>query len=425
MKRIVLLASLDTKPREAEYLRERIEEKGFEVVLVDVGYGGTPGADADISAGEVAEAAATSIDAVRENVDTGQASKLMMNGAVILLNGLIREGQCHGVISFGGASNTTLATGVMQTVPLGIPKVMISSTAAMPAYSARYFGSKDITMINAMVDFAGLNHLSRTFLDAGAAAVCGMAAASDGPVTPEVSDRQVAVTGFRFSEVCTQAVIRRLEELGYGVIPFHAQGIGENAFEDTVAQGLFIGVVDVVPAGLSEQLLGGNRAALPERLEAAGRLGIPQVVSTSGFDMISCGPISRRDSGDRLWESRKLAERKYSVPDRFRVEVRTTAEEVAEIATLVATKLNLATGPTKVMIPLRGWSSLSHEGAELHDPESDSAFVPALRRDLRDDVRVEELDLELNTDEFGIALANALHEMIGSMATAHPDSAPK
>lgn len=414
MKNIVMLASLDTKPREAVYLRQRIEEKGFRVTLVDIGYGGAPGTEPHISAEKVAKAAGSSIDAVRRNVDTGEASNLMMNGVVVLLNHLIREQMCDGVISFGGASNTTLATGVMQTIPLGVPKVMISSTAAMPAYSARYFGSKDITMVNSTVDFAGLNQLSRIFLDAGAAAVCGMVAASAGPVTPNVSDRQIAVTGFRFSEICTQAVRHRLEELGYGVIPFHAQGVGENAFEDAVAQGLFVGVADVVPAGLSEQLLGGNRAALPERLEAAGKLGIPQVVSTSGFDMISCGPISRRDSGDHLWESRKLASRSYSVPDRFRVEVRTTAEEIVDIAHVVAAKLNMAVGPTLVMVPTRGWSSLSHERAELHDPESDAAFVPALRRPLRDDIEIQEVEMELNSEEFGVALANALHELIGS-----------
>jgi uncharacterized protein (UPF0261 family) len=417
-KNIVVLASLDTKADEAGYLESRIDELGFTPIVVDFGYGGPPETEASITSTEVAAAVLNDIETVWNLEDTGEASHLMMNGAIIVVNRLLREGRCDGIIAFGGASNTTLATRVMQTVPVGVPKLMISSAAAMPAYSASYFGTKDITMMNAVVDFSGLNDLTRALLDAGAGAICGMAASTGGPVSPQATNRQVAVTGFRFSETCSRAVAQHLESLGYGVIPFHAQGVGENAMEELVGQGLFVGVVDVVPAGLSERLLGGNRAAHESRLEAAGKLGIPQVISTSGFDMISCGPLSRRNSGDALWEERQLARRKYSVPDRFRVEARTTADEVSQIGRLVAEKLNQATGPTRVVVPLRGWSSLSRQGEELHDPEADSAFVPALRAGLDESIFVSELDLELNTEEFGIALAESLHEMIQAQSVA-------
>lgn len=411
-KNIVVLASLDTKARETEFLKARIEELGHTPIVIDFGYGGEPKTTATISSREVAGAVFNDIETVWALEDTGEASHLMMNGAILVVNRLMREGKCDAILAFGGASNTTLATRVMQTVPIGVPKVMVSSAAAMPAYSAQYFGSKDITMMQAVVDFSGMNDLTRSFLANGAAAVCGMAEWSGGPVSPSVMNRQVAVTGFRFSETCSRAVVRQLESLGYGVIPFHAQGVGENAMEDLVAQGLFIGVVDVVPAGLAEWLLGGNRAARQSRLEAAGKLGIPQVVSTSGFDMISCGPLTRRNSGDPLWERRQLADRKLSIPDRFRVEARTTAEEVADIGRLVGEKLSRATGPTRVMVPTRGWSSLSEEGEELYDLEADAAFVPSLGETLGHDVSVDEVDLALNSEEFGLILAEALHEMI-------------
>ena len=409
---IVLLGSLDTKPREAEFLRDCIEELGATCIVVNIGYGAPARTDSNISAADVAAAASSDIDDVRAMKDTGAASTIMMQGAIIRVQELLREGRCDGVVSFGGASNTTLATGVMKTVPAGIPKLVVSSAAAIPAYTAGYFGSRDITMMHAVVDISGLNELTMAFLKQGAGAICGMAAASDGPVSPDASGRLVAVSSFRFSEICSQAVMRELEERGYSTIPFHAQGVGENAMENLLGQGLFVGVVDVVPAGLSEQLLGGNRAARPERLEAAGKLGIPQVISTSGFDMISCGPIERRNEEDKLWRERRLAARKFTVPDRFRVEARTTSAEVAEIGRLVARKLNKAKGPVTVVVPTLGWSSLSENDTDLHDPKADAAFVPALRETLDPRITVREVPETLNSPTFGRLLARTLVEMI-------------
>jgi len=409
---IVLLCSLDTKPREAEYLRDCIDALGASCIVVNIGYGSPARADRTISAAEVAAAAMSDIEDVRSMKDTGAASTIMMQGAIICVQELLRDGRCDGIVSFGGASNTTLATGIMKTVPAGIPKMVVSSAAGIPAYAASYFGSRDITIMHSVVDLSGLNELTRSFLNQGAGAICGMAACSDGPLSPDASQRLIAVTGFRFSETCSQEVIRELEYRGYAVIPFHAQGVGENAMENLIGQGLFTGVVDVVPAGLSEQLLGGNRAARPERLEAAGREGIPQVVSTSGFDMISCGPIERRDNGDPLWQKRRLAERKITVPDRFRVEARTTADEVAEIGRLVASKLNLAQGPVTLVVPTLGWSSLSETDTDLYDPEADAAFVPALQEDLDPAVTVMEVAETLNSKSFGRKLARILDEMI-------------
>lgn len=417
---IVMLCSLDTKAREAEFLRDRIEELGGEVTVIDVGYGQPPGTVATIDADAVASAAGSDIDAVRAMEDTGAASQLMMHGAIIQVHGLFRSGDCDGIISFGGASNTTLATGVMRTLPIGLPKLMISSAAAMPAYAARYFGSKDITMMNAVVDISGLNDLTRDLLRLGAGAITGMATAYAAAVDSAQVGKLVAVTSFRFSEACSQAVMRELEELGYSPIPFHAQGVGENAMEDLIAEGKFVGVADVVPAGLSEQMLGGNRAARPDRLEAAGRAGVPQVVATSGFDMISCGPITRRDAGDALWEERSLADRPYSVPDRYRVEARTTASEVAHIARTVAEKLNMATNSACVMVPTLGWSSLSVEGADLFDPEADAVFAPGLREALQRDVPVIEVAAELNSEQFARSVVEALHTMIEAKADGQP-----
>lgn len=413
---IVMLCSLDTKAEEADYLRERIRDLGASPVVVDTGYGRPARTEAEITAADVAAAAGTDIESVYRLEDTGEASAVMMTGAIVLLQDLVRQGRCDGVIAFGGASNTTVATGVMKTLPVGIPKFVISSAAAMPAYAAKYFGSKDITIMHSVVDLSGLNDLTRRLLTLGAGAVTGMAAAGSGGAVRPRGDRLVAVTSFRFAEECSQAVMRELERRGYSPIPFHAQGVGENAMEDLVAEGVFVGVIDVVPAGLSEQMLGGNRAARADRLEAAGRAGVPHVIATSGFDMISCGPIERRDRHDPLWEALDLASRPITIPDRFRVQARTTAEEVRRIAQLVADKINSRDSPTAVLVPGRGWSDLSVEGADLHDPDADAEFVPALRAALTRDVEVRIVDAELNSDEF----AGALVETFEALAAGSP-----
>jgi len=300
----------------------------------------------------------------------------------------------------------------MKTLPLGVPKLMISSAAALPAYAARFFGSRDITMMHAVVDISGLNDITRSILREGAGAICGMAAASGGALDPAAGSRMVAVTSFRFAEECSQNVMRELERFGYNPIPFHAQGVGENAFENLVRQGLFLGVADIVPAGLSERMLGGNRAARPDRLEAAGKARVPAVIAPSGFDMISCGPIERRDQDDPLWRKLQIAERAISVPDAFRVEARTTGDEVAAIARRVAGKLNRYTSPVMVFIPTRGWSSLSVRGRDLYDPEADAAFARTLRETLDARIPVRELDEALNSEPFACAMAAELHRMI-------------
>jgi uncharacterized protein (UPF0261 family) len=328
----------------------------------------------------------------------------------------LEKKQCDGVVAFGGVSNTTLSTNIMKTLPFGVPKLMVSSAASMPAYAAKFIGTADITMMHSVVDISGLNDLSRAVLERAAGGICGMAEASRGAVKPASDSPLIAVTSFKFSEKCSQAVIRLLEEKGYAVIPFHAQGMGDKAMEELIDQGLFDGVVDVVPAGVSEHLFNGNRDAGPNRLEAAGRMGIPQVVTPCGFDMLSCGPLSRKENDDPLWTARNLTARKIFVPDEFRVQARSSAEEIRSVASAVAEKLNKARGPVKVFIPTRGWSTLSVKGADLYEPESDAVFAPALCESLNAGIDVREVDTELNSTTFATLLVEALEEMLNERA---------
>lgn len=209
---------------------------------------------------------------------------------------------------------------------------------------------------------AGLHELSKSMLSRAAGAICGMVESGVGSVVDllkQAESHLVAMTEFQYSSDCCALVGQYLEERGYTVIPCHADGVGDRALEELLEQGIFDAVIDVVPAGLSEELFGGNRAAGPKRLEMAVKRGVPLVVTPCGFEMISCGSLQRKDSGDPLWVSRNIATRKYYVQDAYRVQARTNDEELRLVAKEVSEKLNQAEGPVRFLIPVKGWSSIS------------------------------------------------------------------
>ena len=408
-KKIVLVSTLDTKGLEAAFLKGLIQERGHRVILLDTNTGGEASLPPDISAKEVAKAAGWNIEEVRRMKDTGKVSSIMIEGAIKKVKTLLEKGELDGIISFGGATNTAIATTIMKSLPFGIPKVMLSSTAAMPAYAGGYFGTKDIAMIHSVVDIAGLNPLVKDVLKRAAGAICGMVEMKEGPQSltrPSREKKLIALTEFKFSEECCSHIRHLLDKKGFEVIPFHAQGTGDRAMEELIGEGLFDGVLDIVPAGVGEELLGGNRAAGPNRLESAGEKGIPQLMTPCGFDMLSCGPLERGDRGDSLWVSKNIKNRKLFVPDAFRVQARTNAQELREIAREVARKLNRSKGPVAMLIPLKGWSSLDKEGMPLYDPGADQAFIDELRIHLTKKISLIELDLHLNTREFAEEAVN-------------------
>ena len=414
-KSIVIVSTLDTKGAEASFLKELIEARGHNTILVDVNTGGEPSMRPDITADEVAVAGGGDINQIRASKETGKITPIMVKGAIEKISELHAAGKVDGIVSFGGASNTTIATSIMKAFPFGVPKFVLSSTASMPAYAAKYIGTSDIAIMHSVLDISGLNDLVRDALKRAAGAICGMVE-SGPPVTAEaLKGREkplIAVTEFKFAEGAGQRSMRYLEGKGYEPIAIHAQGIGDRAMEELISQGIFDGVLDLVPAGVSEEWIGGNRAAGPTRLEAAGARGIPNVVTPCGFDMISAGPLGRKDKGDPLWVTRRLAERKMFLPDEFRLQIRTNAEEVKEIARIVADKLNRSKGPVKFLIPVQGWSTLSVEGADLYDPAADRVFAPELRKHLKPEIEVIELDTHLNTPEFAKAAVDALDAMM-------------
>ena len=416
---IAIVGMLDEREAGLTLIKDHIEHKGHKALLIDISIG-TGAIDsalkADIPCDEVALAGGTTIEAVRKMLakERDQATSMVAQGLGKKLLDLHGAGDLKGVIAVGGMTGTFITLTAMKGLPLGLPKLLISSVAAMPAYAKRlaeFFGVRDITVMHSVVDTVGLNPLVRTLMINGAGAICGMAEAYRPPQKEEKAS--IAITEFGFCEKGAHYVRELLEE-NYNIVSFHATGLGDKAASDLVGQGLFEVFIDLVPGGFSEYLLGGNRAAGPDRLDAGINHGKPYILSPCGFDMISCGPIQRREEGDPLWVSRRLAERKLLIQDALRVQARTSPEEMQTIARAVAEKLNKHENKklVKFIIPTKGFSSISVEGGAIYDPISDQTFIDELREKLDPEIDIIEVDTHINTPEFARAVVDALEQTL-------------
>jgi uncharacterized protein (UPF0261 family) len=398
---VLLLGTLDTKGKEYAYLRELIRRRGVDVLLVDAGILGEPLAEPDVTRHEVAAAGGARVEALAEERDRSAAIEAMSHGAAEVVLRLHAEGRFDAIGALGGTGGTALATHAMQRLPIGVPKLMVSTAAS--GNTQRYFGPVDITMTYSVVDIAGLNSILTGILRNAAGALVGMATT---PVSPPPAKRPVIVASmFGVTTPCVTVARERLEELGYEVLVFHQVGLGGQSLEEVVKAGGVAGVLDVTPGGLADEIAGGIWPACPERVETAGSLGLPQIVSLGGLDFVSIGPpepLPARFGGRTLY-----------IHDNVLAATRLTPEESRQVAAALARKLNAATGPTVLYVPLRGVSLLSTMGAVLADAEADEALFSCLRESV-DEARVEvhEVDSEINDPQFALAMANRLHELI-------------
>lgn len=412
---IAVIGMLDEREAGLTLIKECIEARGHRTTLIDISIG--TGAveyslKPEIPCEEVARAGGLTKEQISAMLGTDRkdVTSAMAEGLGKKLLELEETGELQGVIAVGGMTGTFISLSAMRPLPFGLPKLMISSVAAMPAYAknlSEFFGVRDITVMHSVVDTVGLNPLVKNLMRNGAGAICGMVEEYE---AIEKQERPtIAITEFGFCDKGAHFV-RELLEAEYDVISFHATGLGEKAAVDLVSQGLFEAFIDLVPAGFSEYLLGGNRAAGPDRLDAGCKEDKPYILSPCGFDMISCGPIQRRDAGDELWTSRKLAERKLLVQDEIRVQARTSPDEARDIARAVAGKLNEHKNKRRVkfVIPTEGFSSLGTKGGALHDPASDKAFTDEIKESLDPEIEVIEVNTHINTKEFAAAVVNAL-----------------
>ncbi|HVW17068.1 MAG TPA: Tm-1-like ATP-binding domain-containing protein [Solirubrobacteraceae bacterium] len=402
MPTVVLIGTLDTKGAEYGYLRDRVREHGAEVVLVDVGVLGPPGAEPDVGRDEVAARAGTTVEALIAEGDRGEAVAAMARGAEALVADLHREGRLDAILAMGGTGGTTLVTQAMRALPVGVPKLMVSTVAS--GDTRPYVGAVDIAMMYSVVDIAGINAVSAQVLSNAAAAAAGMARA--GRVTLEGGRPLVGATMFGVTTPCIEAARGRLEELGYEVLVFHATGTGGQSMEALARSGSLAGVLDVTTTELADDLVGGVFSAGPDRLEAAGEVGLPQVVSLGALDMVNFGAL---DTVPERFRDRRLHVHNASV-----TLMRTTAEECAELGRRIARKLSAARGPVTLFVPRGGVSAIDVPGQPFCDPEADAALFDALLANLGPNVDVVDDDAAINDPAFAIAMADRLHALASS-----------
>jgi uncharacterized protein (UPF0261 family) len=401
MATVVLVGTLDTKGVEYGFLRDRLREAGVEVVLVDAGVLGEPQVAPDVDREEVARAGGADHSELVRAADRGAAFDAMGRGAAAVLARLHAEGRLDGVAAVGGSGNSSIAAQAMRDLPVGVPKLIVSTVAS--GDTRPYVGAVDVTMTYSVVDISGINQISAQILTNAAGAIAGMATAA----VPERGDERplIGATMFGVTTPCVTRARERLEELGYEVLVFHATGTGGQSFEALATGGYLVGALDATTTELADDLVGGVLSAGPDRLEAVGRAGIPQVVSLGALDMVNFGP---RDTVPPQFEDRNLYVHNPTI-----TLMRTTADEMAELGRRIARKLNGADGPTVLFVPLKGVSAIDVEGQPFHDAEADAALFAALREGIDPGkVEVHEVDADVNDAAFATAMADRLHELV-------------
>lgn len=400
MATIVVLGALDTKGLEVQFLAAQIEQRGHYALVVDTGVMGEPAFTPAVTRRQVADAAGTTLDALVGEADRGQAVTAMAAGVQRIVLDLLARGALDAIVGLGGGAGTSIGTAAMRALPLGIPKVMVSTLASGDVRG--FVGPKDIVMVPAIVDVCGLNRISRGVFTRAAAAVCGMVEAR---VPDEPHERPIIVASmFGNTTKCVEAVRARLDPAGFETLVFHAVGVGGQTMEGLIETGHVAGVLDVTLTEWADELVGGVLSAGPARLDAAARTGTPAVIAPGCLDMVNFwGPetIPERLRGRRIYQHNANT-----------MLVRTDPDENAQLGRIIAGKLNRSRGPVAVYLPLRGLSVISSPGGPYHWPEADQALFDALRAGLRPDIPVHALDVTINDPLFAEALADGLLAML-------------
>jgi uncharacterized protein (UPF0261 family) len=397
---VVLVGTLDTKGAEYAYMRDRLNAHDIRTVLVDVGTLEPPLTEPDIDRRTVAAAAGVDLDELVRERDRGRSVGAMATAAAAIVRRLHEEGRCDGVLAAGGSGNTAIATAAMQALPVGVPKLMVSTVAA--GNTRDYVGASDVMLMASVTDIAGINQISARILANAAAAMAGMVDAP--PVQLPEPRPLIAATMFGVTTPCVTTAREALEQRGYEVLVFHATGTGGMAMEGLIESDFITGVLDITTTELCDWLVGGVLAAGPERLKVAGRKGLPQIVSLGALDMVNFGA---RDTVPPQFESRNLYVHNPSV-----TLMRTTAEECAELGRTIAGRLAGARGPVALFVPLKGVSAIDVEGGPFYDPAADAALFQALRDNISPNVELHELQHTVNDPEFALAMVDRLVEYL-------------
>lgn len=397
MATIAVLGTLDSKGREHAFVADRIRERGHQVLLIDVGTGAEPEIQPDIDRFEVAAAANLDLQPLIDRRDRGECVVAMSKAAPVIVSKLAQEGRIDAIISLGGGGGTALATAAMRALPLGFPKLMVSTLAS--GNTAHYLGETDIAMMPSIVDVQGLNRVSKSVFARATGAICGMVEAK-----VDETDAKPLIVASMFGNTtdCIDHATPIFEAAGYEVLVFHATGTGGRTMEKLIESGGVAGVFDITTTEWADELCGGTLSAGPHRLEAAGKTGVPTVVAPGCLDMVNFG---ERGSVPARFEGRDFYIHNPQV-----TLMRTTPEECAELGKVIADKVNAYTGPVEVFLPLGGISVISREGQAFHDDAADQALFGAIREQAK--VPVHDIHSDINSREFAEAAAHRLLELI-------------
>lgn len=394
-KTIALLGALDTKGAEYGFVKQAIESCGLNTLLIDVGILAPPVVEPDVTRHEVARAAGADIQTLAAKQDRGEAVAAMSRGAAALLPKLYAEGKFDGILALGGTGGTSVACSAMRSLPLGVPKVMVSTVAGTDV--SGYVGVRDIVMIPSIVDVSGVNKISREVFARAAGAICGMVQT----VVPQGQDKPlVTASMFGNTTPVVEAAKAIVEDAGYEVLVFHCTGTGGRTMESLIEAGMISGVLDITTTEWADDLVGGVFSAGSTRLEAAARAGVPAIVVPGCVDMVNFwAPETVPD---------KFQGRKFYPHNPNVTLMRTDVEENERLGEIMAEKLNMSKGPVTVLIPLRGVSMIDSPGGPFWWPEADQALNDSLKANLRPDIPVIEMDNNINDPEFAARCAEVL-----------------
>jgi uncharacterized protein (UPF0261 family) len=396
---VYILATLDTKAAEVQFLREQLLGRGLKVKVVDTGILGEPGVSADIRRAEFFRQAGVRLEQLQQKADRGHAIATAANAAEKLAKTAHLSGDLTGILGLGGSAGTTIASAAMRVLPIGVPKLLISTLASGDVRP--YVGTRDICMMYSVVDVSGLNRISRKILNNASMAMAGMLQSQ--PVEADHDKPIVAATMFGVTTPCVEAAKKPLEDSGYEVLTFHATGVGGRTMEGLIRDGLVRGVLDITTTELADQLVGGVMAAGVDRLTAAAIKGIPQVISVGALDMVNFGPI---DTIPERFRQRRLYQHNPTV-----TLIRTTPEENDQLGKEIAEKACAAHGPTVVVLPLRGVSALDAEGKPFWWPEANDALFQSIRNWIYG-VELIEVDANINDLAFSQVVSEQLLKMM-------------
>lgn len=400
-KTVLIISTLDTKREETRYLKYKFKEIDVLPLLMDLSMRGKEKSRAELTPSHVASAGGSTIEEINKSKERSTITNIIIEGASKIAKDLYDAGKIDGIMALGGSTGSLMATDVMRALPFGIPKLMISSTAALPGLSTKYIGTSDIILFHSVIEISGVTDMLANVMDRACYAMKGMIKYVNNSLNTDAR-KTIAMTMLGPCEQCASSVRAALEKKGFQVTGFSAAGVGDKAMEKMIAEGFFQGVIDLAPGGVGEHLFGYMRDGGPDRLESAGKKGIPQIVSTCSVNHMT---PSRSKYKKEFYERRK-----YDL-DKFRTWIRLSTDELEQVAHEFARKLNDSKAPVKVMVPMQGWSSVDCMGNPTYDPKEDLVFIETLRSKLNPDIEIIQVDANMEDAKFSEIVTQAALEI--------------